>query len=744
MSITRQASRLTYPGLLLACFSALALSYGLVIPPFENLDEIEHFEAIRYVAQQGKLPVHDTSTAELYHYRQEASQPPLYYLLSAGLVRLLGLQADDATAATPWRPNPWVACGPGGAHLYDNRTTLYHNPHQEAFPWRGTLLMLHTLRAWSTLLQMITVAAAYLLGRTIFPDRPAVGIVGMAIVAFNPQFLLVASGVNNDNLVTPLVALGLCLLVWIWRDGLTTRRALLLGLLTGLAGLSKLSGWGLLGIAAIVTGAQAVRARKDAPRILLTALTIPVVALTLGGWWFWRNWRLYGDPTALQPMLEWVGMRGGTVWESFGEASAMFRSFWGQIPCAFYPPGLYAFYGLLTALAAVGLAWHWRRWETPKRQMLLILGGWFLIVTLSWARWNALTPAPGGRLLFPALPAVAVLIAAGMDRLTHRFRWMAALVILLLAAMAVWTRVGILPRFFAPPPRHEAAADVHPQRPLDAAVTLGDAIQLLGSDITLNGDESETTLDITLYWHTLAPLVEDYALTLQFVSPVPGDDTLRWNYNSWPGRGTYPTSAWQTGEVIADRYRFRLPEADLPTQAWNLHLALYREETGERLPVHVDGADSGHHVVLSRLRLPGRTPTCPPDGRLASDVIFGDMAQLTHAEVSPHADGLTVTLCWQALQSLPADYTVFVHLLDADGALVATGDGPPMGGAFPTSLWQPGDVVRDVHEIPTTELDRAHTIAVGLYRPEDDTRLTAIVAGQPRPDGAVPVWPDLP
>ncbi|RLC66591.1 MAG: hypothetical protein DRI48_04330, partial [Chloroflexi bacterium] len=415
-------------GIIVLVYLTLALAYGLVLPPFENLDESEHFEAIRYVADHGQLPVHGTPAAEIYHYRQEASQPPLYYLLSAGLVRLFGLQADDA--ATVWRPNPWVACGPGGADLYDNRTTLYHDPHREAFPWRGTLLMLHVLRMWSTLLQAATVIGTYFLARMAFPQRSTVGGMAMAVVAFNPQFLLVASGVNNDNLVTPLVALGLCLLARAWQDGLTTQRAVGLGLLTGLAGLSKLSGWGLLGIAALVAGAQAARARKDAPRILLTALIIPPVALAVGGWWFWRNWRLYGDPTALQPMLEWVGVRGGTVWESFGEASAMFRSFWGQLPCAFYPPAFYAFYAALTALSVGGLAWGWRRWDAATRGLLLILGGWFLIVTLSWARWNALTPAPGGRLLFPALPAVAVLMAAGVARLVGRFRSMAALVIL--------------------------------------------------------------------------------------------------------------------------------------------------------------------------------------------------------------------------------------------------------------------------------------------------------------------------
>jgi hypothetical protein len=100
---------------ILACFILLVVVYGLVVPPFENLDEVEHFEVVRYIANTGQLPVHSTTIAQAYHYRQEASQPPLYHLLSAGLVRLPRLETDDAAAS--WRLNPWVACGPGAASL---------------------------------------------------------------------------------------------------------------------------------------------------------------------------------------------------------------------------------------------------------------------------------------------------------------------------------------------------------------------------------------------------------------------------------------------------------------------------------------------------------------------------------------------------------------------------------------------------------------------------------------------------
>ncbi|RMF30405.1 MAG: hypothetical protein D6759_12020, partial [Chloroflexi bacterium] len=270
-------------GLILAAFVALGWAYGLVIPPFENLDEIEHFGVVRYVADTGRLPVHGTPDAKAYAYRQEASQPPLYYLLSAGLVRLLGLRADDALRFL--RFNPYVACGSVALPFDYNRAILYHDPEGEAYPWQGTLLMLHLLRAWSTLLQTATVVGVYAIARFAFPHRPGLPALAAAIVAFNPQFLQVASGVNNDNLVTPLATWGLYLLLRARQEGLTVRRAVPIGLVIGLAGLSKLSGWLLLPLFGLVVLALARRHTPSIPgrrsSLVISSALVVLTALLL-------------------------------------------------------------------------------------------------------------------------------------------------------------------------------------------------------------------------------------------------------------------------------------------------------------------------------------------------------------------------------------------------------------------------------------------------------------------------------
>lgn len=716
--------------LILIVYLLLGVAYNLIVPPFENLDEVEHFGVVRYVAETGRLPVHGTPAEEVYHYRQEASQPPLYYLLSAGLVRLLGLRADEGDAL---RFNPRVACGPNAPFLYDNRAILYHNPHREHFPWHRTLRILHALSVWSIFLQALTVAGTYALARRMFPASKRVPLLATAIVAFNPQFLFVASGVNNDNLVTPLAAWGLYLLLRIAEEGPSAPRLLALGVLTGLAGLSKLSGWLLLPLASLVLIVQAFRFR---PRhwVLRTTFHIGLIAIpavAISGWWFWRNWRLYGDPTALAPMLELVGMRGSPIYP-WNEAGLVFRSFWGQIPCSFYPPGFYIPYLLLTIIGIAGLLLGWQRLTGRARRRVAYLAVWFVLVLLGWLRWNMTTPAPGGRLLFPALPAIAILLALG----THALLTLITRpLVILLPLLALWTAADILPAFYAPPPRYADPTAVRPQQPMDAR--LDDSIRLLGYDFRL--DEKDLSLDITLYWQPTASITEDYILALQLVSPVPGDNTLIWTYDSWPGHGNYPTSAWRPGEVIRDRYRFRLPAPDFPTQAWDLQLVMYTPERG-RLPIFINGTPAGARIVLRRMRIRGHEPACPESGRLTAGVHLAGSVLLTHAEVV--TDRAEVTLCWKSIAPLSDNYQVFVHLYDRSGNLLAGGDGPPMGGAFPSSLWQPGDIVRDVHHLPWSP--EGERIAVGMYRLSDGVRLPVTIGDTTVPDAAIPIWPERP
>jgi hypothetical protein len=121
----------------------------------------------------------------------------------------------------------------------------------------------------------------------------------------------------------------------------------------------------------------------------------------------------------------------------------------------------------------------------------------------------------------------------------------------------------------------------------------------------------------------------------------------------------------------------------------------------------------------SLVRVTGPAVQGAPQTSAAVD--FGGAVRLTGYDVSPlplrAGEQAEVTLYWQPLRPLGADYTTFVHLLDADGAVLGAGDHRPGGVYYPTSLWRPGDVLRDTHIFAVTaDLGRPpYTIETGLY-----------------------------
>ncbi len=82
---------------------------------------------------------------------------------------------------------------------------------------------------------------------------------------------------------------------------------------------------------------------------------------------------------------------------------------------------------------------------------------------------------------------------------------------------------------------------------------------------------------------------------------------------------------------------------------------------------------------------------------------------------------VTVTLYWRPLRPLPANYTSFVHLLDDRGEKIAQHDAPPGGVYYPTSLWQPGELLRDRHPLvlPEAMPPGPYSLRVGLYTGPD-------------------------
>jgi hypothetical protein len=398
--------------LILIVYTLLGVTYALTTPPFEASDELWHYPMIRHLADGNPLPVQVFDPAQAGPWNQEASQPPLYYYLGAALT----FWVDTGDMEQVRRLNPHVE--PGVLTQDGNINLAIHPP--DANPWQGTLLAIRLVRLFSVLLGLITVYLTFRIAKLVIGNRysvtgnrltdhrpPALG--AAAVTAFLPMFLFISGAVNNDNLIIPLVALALLLLIWAvkeepgqlgyrlpWGNTAVSETSywLLLGVVIGLAALTKITGVGLLPLAwgtLVVTRWQAWQADNTHDGLITPAvvgrwiiqatlrfllLLLPV--LLIAGWWYWRNVQLYGDWSGWNAFIAVLGQRNqpAGLAQLWGERWGFMLSYWGlfgglnvPMPTWIYRllngVAILSFIGLLLYLAR--LIWCWPRNEINHR-----------------------------------------------------------------------------------------------------------------------------------------------------------------------------------------------------------------------------------------------------------------------------------------------------------------------------------------------------------------------------------------
>lgn len=225
-------------------------------------------------------------------------------------------------AATAIRFNPHAAvgvAGPGG-----NVNRMVH-PAGAAWPWRGTVLAARLVSLAGIAFGLVAVLATWAAARAVFPRQPAVALAAAGVLAFNPELLFFSGAISNDIAIAAAGALVLWRAAVVVRDGAAPRACAWLGVACGLALLTKLSGLWLLPAAAAAVkwavwrdsgraGASADQAPPQTNRLrprlqrfgrdlAVAAAWTGVPILAVAGWWYARNWLLFGDPSGLPLML---------------------------------------------------------------------------------------------------------------------------------------------------------------------------------------------------------------------------------------------------------------------------------------------------------------------------------------------------------------------------------------------------------------------------------------------------------
>jgi hypothetical protein len=126
-------------------------------------------------------------------------------------------------------------------------------------------------------------------------------------------------------------------------------------------------------------------------------------------------------------------------------------------------------------------------------------------------------------------------------------------------------------------------------------VNLEDKVALLGYDVSPLVKAGESVV-LTLYWQAQREMDTSYEVFVHLYDAEGGILTQR---DRMPGLGARPTSAWEKGEVLADRYYVPIGSG-VPAGRYQLAVGLYDPQTGERLATF--GSD-GERLAQDRILL---------------------------------------------------------------------------------------------------------------------------------------------
>ncbi len=265
-----------------------------------------------------------------------------------------------------------------------------------------------------------------------------------------------------------------------------------------------------------------------------------------------------------------------------------------------------------------------------------------------------------------------------------------------------------------------------------------ETLALVGHDVIT---DQHGELVTQLYWQALKPIDEDLRF---YVAYLDADGALLVDSVFYPPVASmwYPTSGWKPGAtVLVETLPWTL-ENDRFTLAVGLSRGEEGWQNGDRLTITSDSPDMPLLEGRSLARLGGyersgsqdwqpiRTEEqSSADGTPVAqfgDVIGLEAATLVKNTLSP-GEVVEFDLFWQATAPVPFDYSVFAHLIDAEGNKVTQLDWQPQDelGPLPMTSWPVGMQVVDrvAIQLPETVPVGDYQLIIGVYDWRDGVRV---------------------
>lgn len=253
-------------------------------------------------------------------------------------------------------------------------------------------------------------------------------------------------------------------------------------------------------------------------------------------------------------------------------------------------------------------------------------------------------------------------------------------------------------------------------------LAMGGGMQLVGTTLADRQVRQGETLHFSVFWRNAQAVSQDYRLRL---TQVALDGTVLDERIVSLAGTAYPTSTWPAGSLVRGQYDLTVGANAAGQVAVQAAL------------LNASGALFAPAQTLARLTLTQVAHvTEAPAMEHQQRATFGNIATLIGYDLGPSSvrpgQTIDVTLYWRAgpgAQDAPA-YTVFTHLLGADGRIYGQDDSQPAEGTRPSTGWMAGEIISDRHRL-TVRTDApvgSYTIEIGLYEPLSGQRVLALAS----------------
>jgi 4-amino-4-deoxy-L-arabinose transferase-like glycosyltransferase len=396
--------------LILVSYIVVGTLFAMQTPAWQAPDEPAHYNYVAQVARDGCCPlIEDGDWQSDYQLelttvkfapdyldrldtiQYEDHQPPLYYLLASVVYSLTG----------------------------------------------GSLT---ALRLFSMVLGGVVVVIAFIIGKQVFPNRPQIALGTMALVAFQPQHMMMITSVNNDALAEVIIAVGL---LWIIRYLQTEKIPVWqLGLIMALGLMIKTTIYFLAGVIPLAILLKWHTQKRPLRDLIQSWAIFLVIALGIGGLWWLRNFGVYGFPDFLGlrahdsvvvgqlRTADYIAQNGIAVYRS-EMLRVTFNSFWGQFGWMAVPLdnvlGGWVYRGF-AGLMLVGISGLFvaRLPRQPQGKIddsnrrtrfnvWIILIATLILAVLAYLYYNSEFLQWQGRYMFPGLIPFALMMVYGLD-----------------------------------------------------------------------------------------------------------------------------------------------------------------------------------------------------------------------------------------------------------------------------------------------------------------------------------------